>query len=394
MGNTSYGVRKEDVRMPWNETCAMNLKMQMVADLTRGRYTPTELARAYGVSRKTIYKWVRRYEAEGAVGLVSRPRAPHSNPRKVADEVAARIIECKRAHPSFGPKKVMDCLRREKPATPWPVDSTAGALLKAAGLVKKRRFKRPYPADPQPFELGDRPNALWSADYKGQYPMDGHGWCYPLTITDNASRFLVSCQAVTSTDFEQARPVFELAFLECGLPQGILTDNGSPFASRAAGGLTRLSKWWVELGIEVHRTRPGTPTQNARHERMHGSMNRAIGDRMRGAPLVHQQGLLSTFRIEYNEVRSHEALDRTPPASCYQPSSRPYTPVVKPAEYDHDQRVRSVRHSGEIRCGGHLIYVSELLARHRVGSVTWKVTASRCAIDTTSWATSTSKHRN
>lgn len=352
--------------MPWKETCAMDLKLQMMADLRRG-HTKAELARAYGVSRKTITKWAERYESHGPSGLADLSRAPHTHPRKVAEEIAARILGCKRAHPSFGPKKVMDCLRREAPDIPWPVDSTAGVLLKAAGLVKKRRYRQSYPADPQPFEQGDQPNALWSADYKGQYPRVHQGWCYPLTITDNASRFLVSCQAVTSTDVEQARPVFELAFLEFGLPHGLLTDNGPPFASRAPGGLTRLSKWWIDLGIRVHRTQPGTPTQNARHERMHGSLNRAIGDRMRNAPWVRQQGLLTAFRTEYNQVRSHEALGREPPAHHYQPSLRPYTPLIRPAEYDTDQHVRSVRHSGEIRWGGQLIYVSELLAKHRIG---------------------------
>lgn len=353
--------------MPWKETCVMDLKVQLIGDWLRNEYSVSDLAVGYGISRKTVYKWIRRYEEQGARGLVERSCVPRRRPHALAEEVAEQIIAAKRAHPSFGPKKIMDLLRREHPDSPWPADSTAGEVLKAAGLVKKRRYKRPYPADPQPFELGESNNALWSVDYKGQYRTSSKGWCYPLTVTDNASRYLLGCHAVTATSHAQARPVFEWVFHEYGLPEGILSDNGSPFASRSAGGLTRLSKWWVELGIRVHRTKPGAPTQNARHERMHGSLNRAIGEQLRDANPRQQQTVLQSFREEFNQQRSHEALARQTPASVYQASQRAYSPVLRPLEYDSDQQVRSVRHSGEMRWRGDFIYVSELLAKHRVG---------------------------
>lgn len=353
--------------MPWKETCVMDLKMQLITDWLRGENSISELSLGYQVSRKTVYKWIRRYQEEGAAGLEERSRAPISCPHAVPDEIAERIVAVKRAHPSFGPKKVVDRLRAQQPAVRWPAYSTAGEVLKAVGLVKKRRYKQPFPADPQPFELGDCPNALWSVDYKGQYPTRGGGSCYPLTLTDNATRYLLGSHGVSATDYAQARSVFEWAFREYGLPEGILSDNGSPFASRGAGGLTRLSKWWVDLGVRVHRTRPATPTQNARHERMHGSLNRAIGDSMRGARFSQQQATLQAFRYEFNEQRSHESLDRRTPGSVYQPSPRRYSPVLRPIDYDQDQQVRSVRHNGEIRWKGHLIYLSELLSQHRVG---------------------------
>lgn len=353
--------------MPWKETCVMDLKVQLIHDWLQNRASLSALARSYGLSRKTVYKWVNRYQVHGAAGLDDRSRAPHQCPHAVDPDIAGRIIEAKSEHLSFGPKKVMDLLRRTMPEVPWPADSTAGEILKSAGLVKKRWRKRPYPADPQPFELGDANNALWSVDYKGQYPSTSGRWCYPLTLTDNASRYLLSCKGVTATSCAQAKPVIEWAFHEYGLPEGILSDNGSPFASRAAGGLTRLSKWWVELGIQVHRTKPATPTQNARHERMHGSLNRAIGNKMRRASWVQQQSILRAFRDEFNEQRSHEALNRQTPASVYEPSLRTYSPILRPVEYDTNQDVRSVRHSGEIKWKGELIYISELLARHRVG---------------------------
>ncbi|BES70295.1 integrase core domain-containing protein [Marinobacter nanhaiticus D15-8W] len=367
MGYTSYGMGKEDAPMPWKETCVMDLKMQLIAAWLQGGHGVSDLARGYGISRKTAYKWIRRYQEEGAGGLQERSRAPHYCPHAVTEDVAEQIVAIKKVHPSFGPKKVLDRLRELEPAMALPADSTAGEILKAAGLVKKRRYKRPYPADPQPFELGDRNNALWSVDYKGQYRTAGGRWCYPLTVTDNASRYVLGCHGVSATDYVQAKPIMEWVFHEYGLPEGILSDNGAPFASRSAGGLTRLSKWWVELGIGVHRSKPGTPTQNARHERMHGSLNRAVGGRMRGTSLMQQQTTLQAFREEFNEQRSHEALGRQTPASVYQPSRRRYSPVLRPIEYNVDQAVRNVRHNGEIKWQGHLIYISGLLARHRVG---------------------------
>lgn len=353
--------------MPWNETCVMDLKVRLISDWLKEDCSVSDLARGYGVSRKTVYKWIQRYQDAGAAGLEERSPAPHHCPHRIPEAMAERIIAAKRAHPSFGPKKVMDLLRREHPKVSWPADSTAGEVLKAAGLVKKRRFKRPYPADPQPFELGHRLNALWSVDYKGQYRSADGRWCYPLTVTDNASRYLLGCQGVTATSYALARPVFEGIFTAYGLPEGMLSDNGSPFASRAVGGLTRLSKWWIELGIRVHRIRPGKPTQNARHERMHGSLNRAIGAQLSGAGRVRQQAMLTAFCEEFNSQRSHEALARRTPASVYQASARAYVPVLRPIEYDLDQQVRAVRHNGEVKWQGHLLYLSELLAQHRVG---------------------------
>jgi len=345
----------------------MDLKVKLIADWLSARYSISELAVGYGLSRKTVYKWIERYQQAGVEGLVERSKAPHGCPHALDPQVAEQIVAVKKEHPSFGPKKVMDLLRRERPGHDWPADSTAGEVLKSAGLVKQRRYRRPYPAAPEPFELGHSNNALWSADYKGQYVTQGGHWCYPLTVTDNASRFLLGCHAVQTPDYAQAKPIFEWVFHEYGLPEGLLTDNGSPFASRSAGGLTRLSKWWVELGIRVHRTQPGTPTQNARHERMHGSLNRAIGDQLRGASALAQQAALAAFREEFNEHRSHEGLDRYTPASLYQASLRRYSPVQRRVEYNEDQQVRNVRHNGEIKCKGRLVYISDLLARHRVG---------------------------
>lgn len=353
--------------MPWKETCVMDLKMQLIGDWLKGGYTVTDLSRGYDVSRKTVYKWIERYRREGAVGLAERSRAPRSCPHAISEALAERIIATKRCHLSFGPKKVMDRLRAEQPEVKWPADSTAGELLKRVGLVKKRRYKHPYPADPQPFHLGEVNNALWSADYKGQYRSRPGRWCYPLTISDNASRYLIGCCGVNATDYAQARPVFEWAFQEYGLPEAILSDNGPPFASRAAGGLTRLSLWWIRQGIRVHRIQPGKPTQNARHERMHGTLNRAVGERMRGASSVRQQQALDGFRHEYNTLRSHESLARHTPASLYTPSQRAYTPLLRPVQYDKDQQVRAVRHNGEIRFNGALIYLSALLAQQPVG---------------------------
>lgn len=353
--------------MPWKETCVMNLKMQLIGDWLGGQYSVTDLSRGYGVSRKTVYKWLARYEQHGPAGLAERSHAPPYCPHGLGEDIAQQIIKTKQAHPSFGPKKVMDYLRTRESLIAWPADSTAGELLKRVGLVKKRRYKRPYPADSQPLHWGGQNNALWSVGYKGQYPSSNGQWCYPLTISDNASRYLLRCTALTRTTYAQAQPVCEWAFREHGLPEGILSDNGPPFASRAAGGLTRLSLWWIQLGIRVHRSHPGCPTQNARHERIHGSLNRAVGDQLRRACPTTQQQILYRFKTEYNEVRSHESLGRQTPASVYTPSERRYSPIIKPIEYDSDQQIRTVRHNGEIRLNGRLVYISELVAKQPVG---------------------------
>ncbi len=351
--------------MPWTETCVMDLKLQLISDSLRG-YSITELSTAYGISRKTVYKWLHRYEEYGVDGLKNRSRAPKQCPHKLDEHIANLIIAKKKQHLDWGPKKVLDLLRRNDPEIDWPADSTAGELLKRCGLVKKRRYKRTIPADKQPFSDYSEANQSWSADYKGDFKLGNKQRCYPLTITDNCSRYLLACQGLNSTKYSDAQLWFEYTFREFGLPQSIRTDNGSPFASRSLGGLSRLSKWWVDLEIKVERIQPGRPQQNGRHERMHRSLKAAVC-KVPSYSMVRQQERFDSFRVEYNELRSHEGLGRQTPESHYEASCRSYPELILPPQYDNDMTVRSVRHNGEIKWKSQRLYVSELLRKLPVG---------------------------
>jgi putative transposase len=352
--------------MPWKKTCAMDERVRFVADWLSGDFGKRELCEAYGISRPTGDKWIARYRQEGADGLKERSRAPRSHPNVVPEALRARIIEMKLAHQSFGPKKVTDRLRERHPQVAWPADSTAGEILKRAGLVKPRVRRRRAAPDPAPFGECVQPNYTWSADFKGDFRLGNGRRCYPLTISDNFSRYLLACRGLERTTYQAVRPWFEWTFREHGLPRAIRTDNGSPFASLALGGLTQLSKWWIDLGIRPERIRPGKPAQNGRHERMHRTL-KAAGVAPIQATLEAQQRQLDAFVREYNWERSHEALGRKTPAACHGPSVRGYPTRIPPVEYDSGMVVRRVRHNGEIKWQGDLLYVCEVLAGARVG---------------------------
>lgn len=352
--------------MPWKETCAMDQRVRFIAAWLSGQYSKRTLCEAYGISRPTGDKWIGRYRAEGLAGLEERSRAPHSSPNAVPQALRERIVQAKLSHQHWGPKKVMDWLRAQDPGQAWPADSTAGELLKRAGLVRKRRRRRRVPPYSEPFGQCAGPNQSWSADFKGDFALSGGQRCYPLTISDNFSRYLLQCRALARPSHAQVRPWFEWVFRECGLPEAIRTDNGPPFASLGLGGLSALSKWWIELGIRPERIRPGRPDQNGRHERMHRTL-KAEAVRPVQASLAAQQCRFDTFLQEYNTERSHESLGRRIPASCYEPSSRPYPGKVPPVRYEEGVSVRQVRHNGEIKWRGRLLYVAQLLAKEPVG---------------------------
>lgn len=352
--------------MPWNETCAMDERVRFVGRWLEGRGTKRQLCAEFGISRVTGDKWIRRYELEGLAGLAERSRAPLGHPNAVAVAVAERIVTAKLAHPHWGPKKVMDWLRRRAPDAYWPADSTAGVILERAGLVRPRRRRRRVAPMAQPLAHCGACHDVWSADFKGDYRLGDGRRCYPLTVSDNHSRYLLACRALGGPTHAAVQPWFERVFRAHGLPAAIRTDNGAPFASLALGGLSRLSAWWVRLGIRPERIAPGRPNQNGRHERMHRPL-KAQATQPPSANLVAQQRRFDAFVAEYNDERSHEGLGRTTPASHYAPSLRPYPETLRPIDYPASQLVRRVRSNGEIRWGGGLIYVSGVLAGELVG---------------------------
>jgi putative transposase len=352
--------------MPWNETHIMDQKVQMISDHLTGNYCPTELSRIYGVSRKTIYKWLNRYAQDPQQGLADRCRAPYTRPNAVPEPVKQTIIKTKLKYPHFGPKKVMRYLRRQYPNRYWPADSTAGVILASAGLVRRRRRKARVAPNAQPFACCNAPNSVWSADYKGDFKLGDRSRCYPLTVSDNYSRYLLACQGLPNTCYEHARAVFERIFYQYGLPQAIRIDNGAPFASTAFGGLSRLSAWWVRLGIRPERIEKGKPNQNGRHERMHRSLKDGAINPARFS-IKAQQIAFEQYRQEYNNIRSHESLKNQVPADVYRSSNRPIPGKLADIVYPADFKVRKVRYKGDIKWQGQKFYLSQILAKQPIG---------------------------
>lgn len=353
--------------MPWKETCAMKERNQLVSLYESGRYTVTELAKHFGVSRKTANKWLGRYGDEGIAGLEERSRAPHRRPRATPTEVVLAVLRAKEAHPTWGPAKLTPC-PGEAPeiAEAWPAVSTRGRILGLHGLVNRRKRRRRISPWTQPFLGADRPNDVWCADFKGWVRTTDGSRCDPLTISDACTRFLLGCDILPRPDYAHVRPGFERVFREYGLPLAIRTDNGPPFASVGAGGLSALSVWWVKLGIMPERIQPGHPEQNGRHERMHRTLKQSTMSPP-AATLQAQQEQCDAFRLDYNAVRPHQALGQVPPTNLYMPSPRPYPNRLGDMQYPTLTEVRRVRSNGQIKWRGGLVFVSEALIGELVG---------------------------
>ena len=353
--------------MPWTETCAMDERMRFIVEYQRGEVGLAELCRGAGISRKTGYKWLGRYQAAGAAGLGERSRAPHRRPGQVAEEVAERLLAERASHPTWGPRKLVARLQQVEPTTAWPAASTVGALLSRAGLTVRRRTRaRATTSGGSPLGVCLDANAVWCADFKGQFATGDGQLCYPLTISDGASRYLLRCQGLPAIDGGRVQPLFEATLREYGLPTAIRTDNGPPFASVGLAGLTPLAVWFVELGIRLDRGRPGHPQDNGRHERMHRTLKAETANPPAATPRA-QQAAFDHFRHEYNTIRPHEALGQRPPATSYTPSPRPFPSRIRPPEYPTADDVKRVRPNGTIRWRGREIYLAVPLVGRPVG---------------------------
>ena len=352
--------------MPWTETAPMNERMRFVVDCEEDLYSMRELCQRYGVSRKTGYKWLARYDAEGAAGLRERSRAPHHCPHRIAPAVADAVCGARRQHPSWGPGKILQWLGRRAPELELPAPSTAGDLLARRGLVKKRRRRRAYTHPGVVSPTTAHPNDLWTADFKGHFRTCDGIYCYPLTVADQHSRYLLACQGLPSTQGVGVRPVFDRLFREQGLPRAIRTDNGVPFATTGIHGLSQLNVWWLSLGIQHQRILPGHPQQNGAHERMHRTLKAATA-RPPQRDLARQQRAFNRFRLLYNEERPHQFLDGRTPASVYRPSPRSYTGRVPPFEYPGHYLLKRVTNAGTIRLKARLLFLANALKQHVVG---------------------------
>jgi putative transposase len=353
--------------MPWQEMSPMDERVQFISDHQRGLYAMTELCARYGISRKTGYKWLERYAAEGARGLVERSHAPHACPHRVAPDLAALLLTARRGHPSWGPAKLLQYLAPRHPGVAaWPAISTVADLLKRHGLVRPRRRRRAVVHPGAVPICTSAPNDLWTADFKGQFRTRNGVYCYPLTIADQHTRYLLRVHALLCTKGVGVRPVFERAFREFGLPLAIRTDNGVPFANTGLHGLTQLSVWWLRLGIQHQRIRPASPQENDAHERMHRTL-KAETTRPPAADRARQQLAFAAFRREYNHERPHAALAGDPPAARYAHSPRAYPATFPPLEYPGHYLVKRVTNAGTIRFKHKLLFLANALKQHHVG---------------------------
>jgi len=352
--------------MPWLETAPVEQREQFIVDYRLGLYSMTELCQRYNVSRKTGYDVVERMEEGGWAALRDRSRAPHHCPHRIAPEVADQICAARKAHPSWGPRLLLQWLERRHPDVDWPAPSTAGDLLARRGLVKKRRRRRPpyHPGVVAP--VTHAPNDLWTADFKGQFRTRDGVYCYPLTIADQHTRFLLACQGLLSTKGGPVRTYFERAFRDYGLPRAIRTDNGVPFATRGIHGLSRLNVWWMRLGIQHQRSRPATPQDNAAHERMHKTLKAGAIRPPRGS-LAAQQRAFNTFRHEYNDERPHSHLRGRSPGDRYHVSPRAYPELLPPLEYPGHFLVKRVTNAGTFRFKHKLLFIANALKQYHIG---------------------------
>ncbi len=352
--------------MPWKNVEPMDEKLLFVADYLRQADNFSALCLQYGISRKTGYKWVERYEAGGMEALSDQSRRRRTQSERTPYAVVQLILELRCSRDTPGPKKIRAQLESQLHPDEIPSCTTIYTILKREGLVetpRRRRHVRPHPG---PLKSATEPNELWSADYKGQFKTRDGKWCYPLTVMDHASRFLLGCDGLGGTSFDPTKKVFERLFNEYGLPQRIRTDNGVPFASIGAGNLSRLSIWWIRLGILPERIEPGQPQQNGRHERMHRTLKRSLGQPA-ASNLRQEQQQLNAFRLHYNEQRPHEALAQQMPCHYYEPSNRPFPKNLPPIEYPSWFDQAKV-HSGGIAYWHRLtIYIGNLLESQQVG---------------------------
>ena len=350
--------------MPWRECKRMDERLRFVARLLDGEKMAA-LCREFGISRPTGYKIFTRYKDLGLEGLIDRSRRPYRQANRLPFQVERTIVALRQEHPTWGAVKIREKILRDFPMVPAPAKSTVHAVLDRHGLITRRKRRR-YRAEGTPLSSTSSPNGLWCADFKGEFMLGNRQYCYPLTVTDYSSRFLLACEGLGSTQSTFAFTVFERVFKEYGLPDAIRTDNGGPFASsKAMFGLSRLSVWWLRLGINLERIKPGNPQQNGRHERMHLTLKKEA-TKPASYNFLQQQERFDRFAGVYNNERPHQALDGRYPAELYTPSPRVYR-APDPPEYPFHDRTVLVTQCGRICIGNRKINLSTVFAGQFVG---------------------------
>ena len=352
--------------MPWKKTSAFNERSHFIFDYNQQIYSISELCRMYGITRRTGYKWLGRYQSYGPDGLRDRSRAPKHHPNATNENICRMILDVREEFPTWGPKKIHAILSSRHPGLSLPSKSTIGDILQRHGLTSPRKKRSRAAPSSLPFSKCNSPNTVWCADFKGWFRTGDGSRCNPLTITDAHSRYLICCQSLRGTTLKQVQPVFISAFKEYGMPYAIRTDNGVPFASHGISGLSKLSVWWITLGIVPERIDPGKPQQNGRHERMHLTLKNETASPPQKT-LRGQQRAFNKFQHIYNEIRPHEALGQVPPASFYKPSTRAYKSRPKPYNYPSHILTRKVQSRGEIFFKNRKVFIGEAFIGDRLG---------------------------
>lgn len=363
--------------MPWLNVKPMDSKILFLSDWLRGWDTVSATCIRHEISRKTGYKWIQRYKALGIDGLQERSRRPKYNPNRIPFTLSQEFIALRKQYPHWGPKKLLPVLAERHPDWDMPCKTTVYNILRSEGLITPHRRRRRVMPSPKPFARAHQPNDVWSADFKGQFYTKDGACCYPLTVMDHVSRYLLSCQIVKGTRTKDSRKVFKTLFVQYGLPNRIRTDNGVPFASIGVGGLSHLSAWWIRLGIMHERIEPGKPQQNGRHERMHRTLKQETL-RPPAKNARAQQVRFDDFRKGYNDIRPHESLKQCPPASCYRPSSRLMPSRLPPLTYPAHFKRTQVNPNGTIWIDGTNIYLGyllkgEIVGLEQIGHELWEV---------------------
>jgi transposase InsO family protein len=379
--------------LPWKEKTVVEQRKQFIAEYQRGEDSVAELARRFGVSRKTAYKWIGRY-VDG-LDLEDRSRRPHTNSRAMAPPLVDALVDARKRRPRWGAKKLRAFLAERNPDVVLPSVSAIAAVFKRHGLVRPRRKRRRVAPATTPFGHVAGPNDLWCIDFKGDFDVGGRR-CYPLTVTDAYSRYLIACVALPRTDENSVRRVLEQVFLQFGLPKAIRSDNGSPFASRGLGGFSRLSVWWLRLGIRHERIAPGKPQQNGRHERMHLTLkqNTAMPP---AATMRAQQRAFDLFRADFNDVRPHEALGLRPPARFYVTSPRafPIPPWGRDFAYPSNWELVRASRFGVIQWNERRVMIGAAFANQVLGCCWredgWDIHLGNLLLGTCRW--SDARHR-
>jgi transposase InsO family protein len=351
--------------MGWRELDVCDERRKFIEDWLKREFTFIGLCNRFGISRKTGYKLLQRFRREGDNAFQDQSRARVSQAHAISSDMELKLLNTKARYPLWGPRKIRDFLIQTGHVG-LPASSTVGDIFKRHGLVKSRKIRRKSPPHLLPLKHCVAPNIVWSADFKGQFELGNGQYCYPLTITDNYSRYLFSCHAMSSPILAESMKVFRRAFEEYGLPEAIRTDNGQPFAGLSVGGLTQMSIWWLKLGIIPERIAPGKPQQNGRHERMHRTLKEAA-IKPPEFNLQAQQKRFDTFIREYNEQRPHQALNGQRPKELHKPSMKKMPSKMPEICYPDNFKIRKVRTSGEIQWYGKKYSLTQLLHGEPIG---------------------------